>query len=207
MSRYVNRLENGESDVGAVNSIIECAPVGIQQTHKPKKASKWRRILKRAHKGSATPRFQSLIQLSLRFFAALLGLGLLSYLVFRTGPGIVWKQLHAVGWGFALVILLGGLSQLAKTCAWRQAFTCDISGLSWSRSFVAQLISDALGQFGVAGKVLVEGMRISLLGSTVPISSGLSAGAIDGGLHTFSAVVVTVLGIVATLMLAPVSVR
>jgi len=191
--------------VGAGNSVMECALLDVPQTHKPKKANRWRRVLKQVR--STAPRLQSLIQLSLRFVAALLGLGLLGYLVFRTGPGVVWKQLEAVGWGLALIIILGGFSQFIKTCAWRQAFTCDISGLSWSRSFVAQLVSDALGQFGVAGKVLGEGMRISLLGSTVPVSSGLSAGAIDGGLHTFSAVVVTVLGIVATLMLAPVSVR
>ena len=192
--------------MGAGNSAIECALMGIQQTHKPKKARRWRRVLKLERKGSTAPRLQSLIQLSLRFFAALLGLALLGYLVFRTGPGVVWKQLEAVGWGLALIIILGGFSQFIKTCAWRQAFTCDISGLSWSRSFVAQLVSDGIGQFGVAGKVVGEGMRISLLGSTVPVSSGLSAGAIDGGLHTFSAVVVTVLGISATLMLAPVSV-
>jgi hypothetical protein len=197
---------HGESDVGAGNSVIECALMGIQQTHKPKKARRWRRILKQVRKGSTPPRLQSLIQLSLRFFAALFGLGLLGYLVFRTGPGVVWKQLQVVGWGLALIIILGGFSQFIKTCAWRQAFTCDIRALSWSRSFVAQLISDAIGQFGVAGKVLGEGMRISLLGSTVPVSSGLSAGAIDGGLHSFSAVLVTVLGIVATLMLGPVSV-
>ena len=127
--------------------------------------------------------------------------------MFRTGPGIVWRQLQAVGWGFVLVILLGGLSQLAKTCAWRQAFTCDISGLSWSRSFVAQLISDGMGQFGVAGKVVGEGARISLLGRAVPLPNALSAGAIDGGLHTFSALLVTVLGISAILMIGPVSVR
>jgi len=198
---------NGESDVGAGNSVIECALMGIQQTHKPKKARRWRRILKQESKGGTAPRFRSLIRVSLRFFAALLGLGLLSYLVFRTGPGTVWKQLQAVGWGLALIIILGGFSQFIKTCAWRQAFTCEISQLSWPRSFVAQLISDGMGQFGLAGKVLGEGMRISLLGSTVPVSSGLSAGAIDGGLHTFSAVVVTVLGISATLMLGPVSVR
>ena len=191
--------------MGAGNSVMECALLEVPQTHKPKKANRWRRVLKQAR--STAPRLQSLIQLSLRFVAALLGLGLLGYLVFRTGPGVVWKQLEVVGWGLALIIILGGFSQFIKTCAWRQAFTCDISGLSWSRSFVAQLVSDALGQFGVAGKVLGEGMRISLLGSTVPVSSGLSAGAIDGGLHTFSAVVVTVLGIVATLMLAPVSVK
>ena len=191
--------------MGAGNSVMECALLEVPQTHKPKKANRWKRVLKQAR--SIAPRLKSLIQLSLRFVAALLGLGLLGYLVFRAGPGVVWKQLEAVGWGLALIVILGGFSQFIKTCAWRQAFTCNISGLSWSRSFVAQLVSDAFGQFGVAGKVLGEGMRISLLGSTVPVSSGLSAGAIDGGLHTFSAVVVTVLGIVATLMLAPVSVR
>ena len=193
--------------MGAGNSVIECALMGIQQTHKPKKARRWRRILKPARKGGTAPRLQSLIQMSLRFFAALLGLGLLSYLVFRTGPGAVWKQLQTVGWGLALIILLGGFSQFIKTCAWRQAFTCDISGLSWSRSFVAQLISDAIGQFGVAGKVVGEGTRISLLGRAVPLSNALSAGAIDGGLHSFSALVVTVLGISAILMIGPVSVR
>ncbi len=191
--------------MGAGNSVIECALMGIQQTHKPKKAGRWRRILKQVRKGGTAPRLQSLIQLSLRFFAALLGLGLLGYLVFRSGPGAVWKQLQMVGWGFALVILLGGLAQLAKTCAWRQAFTCDISGLSWFRSFVAQLISDGIGQFGVAGKVVGEGTRISLLGRAVPVSNALSAGAIDGGLHIFTAVLVTVSGISATLLLAPLS--
>ncbi len=196
---------NGESNVGAVNSVIECALMGSEQTHKPKKAG--RSTFKVVRKGGTTPRLRSLVQLSLRFIAALLGLGLLGFLVFRTGPEVVWKQLEAVGWGLALIMILGGFSQFIKTCAWRQAFTCDISQLSWSRSFVAQLISDAIGQFGVAGKVVGEGTRISLLGSTVPVSSALSAGAIDGGLHGFSAVVVTVLGISATLMLGPVSVR
>ena len=52
-----------------------------------------------------------------------------------------------------------------------------------------------------------EGTRISLLGRAVPLSNALSAGAIDGALHTFSAVVVTVLGISAILMIGPISFR
>ena len=187
----------------AGNSVIAGALMDIQQAHKPTKPS----MLKRPCNGGTAPRLKSLIQLSLRFFAALLGLGLLSYLVFRTGPGVVWKQLQTVGWGLALIIILGGFSQLIKTFAWRKAFTCDISQLSWSRSFVAQLISDAIGQFGFAGKVVGEGTRISLLGRAVPLSNALSAGAIDGGLHSFSALLVTVLGISAILMIGPVSVR
>ena len=189
--------------MGAGNSVIECALTEDPQTQKPKTRI-WRNILKRVRKGGTAPR-HGLSFRALRFFAALLGLGLLGYLVFRSGPGAVWKQLQAVGWGVGLIIVLGGFSQLVKTCAWRQAFTCDISGLSWFRSFVAQLISDGIGQFGVAGKVLGEGTRISLLGRVVPLSNALSAGAIDGALHTFTAALITVSGVSATLLLAPLS--
>jgi len=54
------------------------------------------------------PKLQSITRISLRFFAALLGLGLLTYLVFRTGPGVIWNQVQTVGWGLILVIILGG---------------------------------------------------------------------------------------------------
>jgi Lysylphosphatidylglycerol synthase TM region len=156
---------------------------------------------------SAVPKFQFLTRLSLRFFAVLLGLILMGYLVFRTGPGGVWKQLQAVGWGLALIIILGGFSQLIKTWAWRQTFMRDISGLSWSRSLGTQLASDAMGQLGLAGKLIGEGIRVSLLGSAVPLASRISASAIDGGMHILTAAVVTALGITATLVLAPLSAR
>ena len=191
--------------MGAANSIIQCAFTKTDHTHILQKAGGWRRVLRIPRNRGAAPKLRSLMRLSLRSFAALTGLALLGYLVFRAGPAVVWKQLHAVGWGVSLIIVLGGFSHLIKTCAWRQAFTCDIGRLSWSRSFVAQLISDGMGQFGVAGKVIGEGMRISLLGRAVPLPSALSAGAIDGALHIFTAVLITVSGISATLLLAPIS--
>jgi len=153
------------------------------------------------------PILRSITRVCLRVSGALLGLGLLGYLVLRAGPGAVWRQVHEVGWGLALIILLGGLSQLLRTCAWRKTFTCDIRGLSWSRSLGIQLASDACGQLGIAGKVLGDAIRISLFGSTVPLANGISACAIDGGLHTLTAALVTVLGIIAALLLAPLSGR
>jgi len=151
----------------------------------------------------AVPNFRYVPRSFFRSFVLLLGVSLLGYMVFRAGPGAVWKQVQAVGWGLALIIILGGLSQLIKTWAWRQTFACDISALSWSRSLGAQLVSDAVGQLGFAGKLIGEGLRISILGSAVPLANGISSSAIDGGLHAFTAVVVTVLGITATLLLAP----
>ena len=52
-------------------------------------------------------------------------------------------------------------------------------------------------------KLLGEGLRVSMVGAAVPLADGISSSAIDGGLHTFTAAVVTVLGITATLVLAP----
>jgi Lysylphosphatidylglycerol synthase TM region len=150
-------------------------------------------------------KFRFVIRISLRFFAALVGLGLLSYLVVRTGPGIVWRQVQTVGWGLALIVILGGFSQFIKTCAWRQAFRGDISRLSWSRTFASQLISDAVGQLGFAGKLLGEGLRVSLSTPAVPVANAISACAIDGGLHTLTAAGVTVSGIAATVLIAPLS--
>lgn len=155
------------------------------------------------------PKFQSLTRVSLRLFATLLGLGLLGYLVSRAGPGAVWKQVQAVGWGLALIIILGGFAQLIKTWAWRQTFTCDIRELSWSRSLGVQVASDAAGQLGLAGKLLGEGIRVSLLGlgSSVPLANRISATVIDGGLHVLTAAVVAVLGIIASSVVAPLSGR
>jgi hypothetical protein len=149
------------------------------------------------------PKLRYPAQIFLRSFVPLLGVSLLGYMVFRAGPGAVWKQVQAVGWGLAVIIILGGLSQLIKTWAWRQTLACDIRALSWSRSFAAQLVSDSVGQLGFAGKLLGEGLRISMVGSAVPLANGISSSAIDGGLHALTAVVVTVLGITATLLLAP----
>jgi hypothetical protein len=191
--------------MGAANSGIECAFTKSHRIHIEKKARGWGRVFRIAPIGGVASRLPSLMRLSLRSLGALLGLALLGYLVFRTGPAVVWKQLQAIGWGVSLIIVLGGFSHLVKMCAWRQAFTCDISRLSWSRSFAAQLISDGMGQFGIAGKVIGEGMRISLLRRAVPLSSALSAGAIDGALHSFTAALITVSGISATLLIAPLS--
>ena len=200
-SSCVNRLKQGESDVSAADSVIECALIDTAQTRKEKGEGK--RPRKLARNSRIARRLRSFFRFSIRFLAALLGVSLLGYLILRAGPAVVLKQLQAVGWGVVVIIIVGGISQFTKTCAWRQAFTCDISKLSWRRSFAGQLISDGIGQFGVAGKVLGEGMRISLLRRAVPLPNALSAGAIDGGLHTFTAVLVTVSGITATLILAP----
>jgi hypothetical protein len=147
----------------------------------------------------------SVAKFSFRFFAALLGLALLTTLVLRTGPQTIWNQVHKVGFGLVLVILLGGLAHLIRTWSWRLIVGYEITAVPWSRSFAACLVSEALGQLGVGGKVLGEGMRISLLRSAVPLTNAIPASAIDGGIHLVTSLIVMLSGITVTLLLAPLS--
>ncbi len=159
-------------------------------------------------RSSSMPRVKSVIRFSSRFFAVFLGLTLLTVLVLRTGPQIIWNQVQTLGsGGMVLIIVLGGLAYLIRTWAWRLTFVCDISALRWSRSFVLCLVSEALGQLGLGGKVLGEGMRISLARSAVPLTDAIPSGAIDGGLHIATSAILTLSGIIATLALAPLSGR
>jgi hypothetical protein len=85
--------------MGAANSVIECAFTKSHHTNIEKKARGSRRIFGIAPIGGVAPRLPSLMRLSLRSFGVLLGFALLGYLVFRSGPAVVWKQLQAIGWG------------------------------------------------------------------------------------------------------------
>ena len=119
------------------------------------------------------PQVNTLTRFSLRFFAALLGVALLSFLVLRAGPQIILSQMPKLGLGLAVIIVLGSMGYLIRTWAWRLTFACDIGALHWTRSFGVYLVSEALGQLG--GKVLGEGMRVSLLKPVVPLVKACGA--------------------------------
>ncbi|HWC16095.1 MAG TPA: hypothetical protein VG498_03745, partial [Terriglobales bacterium] len=141
-------------------------------------------------------------RVSLRFFPVLLGLALLAALVLRVGPEVVWSQVHKVGLGLALIIILGGFGHFIRCWVWRLALVCDISALSWARSFGACLASEALGQLGVGGKALGEGVRIALLRPAVPLPNAISSSAIDGVIHLGTSAIVMLSGIGGTFLLA-----
>lgn len=151
------------------------------------------------------PQVNSVTRFSFRFFAVVLGLALLASLVLRAGPEVIWNQVHKVGLGLVVIIILGGLAYFIRTWVWRLTFACDISALSWSRSFGACLASEALGQFGVGGKAVGEGVRIALLRPVVPLANAISSGAIDGALHFATSTILMLSGVIATLFLASLS--
>ena len=141
----------------------------------------------------------------LHYLAAILGLVLLVVLVLRTGTATVIQQVRTIGWGFVLILVLGGFGHLIKTWAWRLTFGCEISNVSFARTFGLRLISEAIAILGLPGQVVGEAARVSLLGSDVPIANSISSVTLDRGLYIVTSAIVTVGGTIAALLLVPLS--
>ena len=143
----------------------------------------------------------------LRFAGILFGVALLACLVRRTGLHIIVQQAKAVGWGMALIIALGGISHLIRTWSWRLTFLCDLSQLSFGRAFALRLVSDGIGKLGLAGQVVGESTRVSLLGSSVPVANSVSSVTLDRGLYLLTAAIVSVAGLISALLRVSLSER
>ncbi len=137
----------------------------------------------------------------LRWLAVVVGVALLLHLIGRVGVGTVTDNLKAVGWGIALTLALGGMFHLVRAYAWRLTFRSDVRGLSVARLFGLRLISEATGTLGLAGQMVGDGMRVSLLGPMIPMPDRISSVALDRAAYIVSSGAVGVIGTVAAVFL------
>jgi hypothetical protein len=109
---------------------------------------------------SIAPRARS----PLRLLSGTFGVLLLTYLVHRAGHDKLLESMVTVGWGLVLVIAWGGVSHLVKTWAWRLTLLDDKHRVSFARMLVLRLASEAVGQLGGLGQLLVKacGCRCSV---------------------------------------------
>lgn len=137
----------------------------------------------------------------LRLLAVVVGVALLAYLIARVGVGTVTDNLRAVGWGIVLILALGGMFHLVRAYAWRLTFRSDVRSLSIARLLGLRLISEVTGTFGLAGQMIGDGMRVSLLGLTIPMPDRISSVALDRAAYIVSSGAVGVTGTVAAVLL------
>ena len=142
-------------------------------------------------------------RLPLRLLTGTFGVLLLTYLVRRVGPAELLKSMATLGWGLALVIAWGGVSHLVKTWAWRLTLLDEKHHASFPRMLGLRLASEAVGQLGALGQLFGDTLRVSLLGPTMPLASGITSVTLDRALFIISAAVVSLVGLVAVLVVLP----
>ena len=163
--------------------------------------AKVRTSISKRHLLKETPVHRMRVRQAVHYLAAVLGIALLVVLVRRTGTGTVIHQVKTIGWGFGLVLLLGGIGHLIKTWAWRLTFACEIKNVSFARTFALRLVSEAIAILGLPGQVIGEAARVSLLGSDVPIANSISSVTLDRVLYIVTSAIVTFTGMIAALLL------
>src|SRR5229473_3393307 len=131
------------------------------------------------------------MRLPLRLFAGMLGVLLLTYLVWRAGPAKLLESIATIGWGLGLVIALGGVSHLVKTWAWRLTLLDEKRQVSFARMLGLRLGSEAVGQLGALGQMFGENLRVALLSSTIPLATGIASVTLDRAFFVLSAAVVS----------------
>jgi uncharacterized protein (TIRG00374 family) len=142
-------------------------------------------------------------RLPLRLLAGLFGIFLFVYLVHRAGPAKLLQSMATLGWGVGLVIAWGAVAHLAKTWAWRLTLLDDKRQVSFARMFGLRLVSEAVGQLGGLGQLFGEGLRVSMLGPAMPLTSGIASVTIDRAFFVLSAAVVSIVGLLAVLIVLP----
>ena len=133
----------------------------------------------------------------LRLLTATFGCVLLAYLVDKIGLPKLMQDVEKLGWGIAAVIALGGVGHVAKAWAWRLALPGEGNKVSFLQFFKLRLASEAVGQLGILGQAFGEGLRVSALGSELPIASRVSSVTMDRGLFVVTGALVALVGIVA----------
>ncbi len=144
-------------------------------------------------------------QLPLRLFTIAMSAGFFVYLIWRAGPGKLWKNFSDLGWGIVLVFALAGVSHFARTWGWRLSLGDDQHKISFSRMVGLRLGAEAAGQLGILGQTFGDSVRVSRMSAEIPVASGLASVTLDRGFYVVTGLLTTVAGILAALLLVTMS--
>src|SRR6266481_2911605 len=153
----------------------------------------------RSRTGSPMSKIFQKAQLPLRLLAIATSALLFAYLVWRAGPSNLLENFRTLGWGLITVLALAGVSHLAKTWAWRLTLGDDKHKISFPRLVGLRLGAEAAGQLGILGQTFGDSIRISRLGTEIPLANGLASVTLDRGLYVVTGSMVTIAGILAAL--------
>ncbi len=104
-------------------------------------------------------------KLSIVFFV--LGIGLLSYLIYDSNPGELWAQLRSIGPSFGLVLGVGLLSMFFLACAWKDLLYPERATATVLDLFLAGLVGFTVNEL-TPGSVAGEPVKGAMLRGKIP---------------------------------------
>jgi hypothetical protein len=129
----------------------------------------------------------------LNIVVAIVGVALLIYTVQRTGGwGAIVDGVGAVGWWFAVVVLLGAVRMVCRTRAWMVC--ANDPQLRFAEAFGAWLASDAMGNLTPLGLLASEPMKVMMVRAKISTVTSIASVTIENIFYTVSVLVVLLSG-------------
>jgi lysylphosphatidylglycerol synthase-like protein len=127
------------------------------------------------------------------------GLALLVWVVWKAGPAEIAADVRQVGWGLALIVVIGGMRFLLRAAAWRLCLDPP-HRLQLKDAFAAVICGDAIGNLTPLGPLVGEPAKAAFVRGRVALAPALTALAIENLLYTLSAAAMIAAGMAALLV-------
>lgn len=127
----------------------------------------------------------------------LLGLGLFVFLFARVGVGAAFEEARKVGWLFAVILLLGGLTHLLRALSWMRLLRLEQASNRFLRLFRLWLAGEAISHLSFSWSG--ETFRVVALRQQVSAGLGALAIALNRLLYVVASLVVVLVGLLLAL--------
>ena len=125
----------------------------------------------------------------------ILGLGLLSFVVYYIGFYKIFEALQRVGWGFLLILTLNGVRHWLRALCIYLAIPAEHRKFNYLHAVSARLGGEAVSVLTFTGPLLGEAAKATLLKTRVPLSQGISAVVVDNILYDISVILLILSGV------------
>jgi hypothetical protein len=119
------------------------------------------------------------------------GAAVLVCLLIALGPARIATELARLGSVLPAVLIVTGLKYPLQTAGWRLALRRE-DRPPWNESIASTIAGDALGYMTWAGPVTGEPIRALLTRRSVPVATGIAAGAAERALYNLTAFLLVV---------------
>ncbi len=125
-----------------------------------------------------------------------LGFAFLAYLVWMVGPRQLWGQIHALGWGICLLVLVEGVANVAHTLGWRNCIPGQTGRVSLIQLFWIATAGYAINYLTPTASVGGDVSRVTLLSRTHEAAKAASSVLLDKLLTAIAHLLLVMVGAV-----------
>ena len=132
----------------------------------------------------------------LRPLAAIGSIALFAYLLQRTGPEAVLRNIRVLGWGVVALILLSGIRHVLRALAWSYCVDSSERRPAALQLLGPRLMGEALNDLTPAGPLFGEPAKVAAVSQLMSAQAGASSVILENLIYALGAVLFMLSGIV-----------